>query len=51
MQQSYCGHELHGGQLKAAAHLRWLASCAPDGNLVVRALGAPVSKATFTHCD
>lgn len=44
IQGSYTGHDLHGGLLKVAPHLRWLASCGPDGNLLVRALGTPVGK-------
>ena len=39
---SFTGHELHGGYLSASPHLRWLASCAPDGNLILRAVGALV---------
>ncbi|KAJ7376946.1 Cilia- and flagella-associated protein 43 [Desmophyllum pertusum] len=34
------GHELHGGQLTLSPHLRWLASCSPDGKLLLRAVGA-----------
>ena len=39
---SFTGHELHGGYLTASPHLRWLASCAADGNLILRAVGALV---------
>lgn len=34
------GHELHGGHVILSPHQRWLASCAPDGKLVLRAVGA-----------
>jgi len=37
---SYPGHELHGGDVTLSPHLRWLASCAPDGKLLLRAVGA-----------
>ncbi|CAB3997164.1 cilia- and flagella-associated 43-like [Paramuricea clavata] len=40
IQDSFTGHELHGGRLTVSPHLRWLASCAPDGNLILRAVGA-----------
>jgi hypothetical protein len=42
IQDSFTGHELHGGHLTVSPHLRWLASCAPDGNLIIRAVGALV---------
>lgn len=37
---SYPGHELHGGRVVLSPHLRWLASCSPDGKLLLRAVGA-----------
>ncbi|KAM7447734.1 Cilia- and flagella-associated protein 43 [Porites harrisoni] len=37
---SYPGHELHGGRVTLSPHLRWLASCAADGKLLLRAVGA-----------
>ena len=40
VQDSFTGHELHGGNLTASPHLRWLASCAPDGSVILRTVGA-----------
>lgn len=37
---SYPGHDLHGGLVTLSPHLRWLASCSPDGKLLLRAVGA-----------
>ncbi|PFX29198.1 cilia- and flagella-associated protein 43-like [Stylophora pistillata] len=37
---SYPGHELHGGHVALSPHLRWLASCSPDGKLLLRTVGA-----------
>ncbi|XP_068708688.1 cilia- and flagella-associated protein 43-like [Montipora foliosa] len=37
---SFPGHDLHGGYVILSPHLRWLASCAPDGKLLLRAVGA-----------
>lgn len=42
IQDSFAGHELHGGNLTVSPHSRWLASCGPDGNLILRAVGALV---------
>lgn len=39
---SFPGHELHGGSVTLSPHLRWLASCSPDGKLLLRAVGALV---------
>ena len=46
---SYPGHELHGGRVTLSPHLRWLASCAADGKLLLRAVGALVRFASFSN--
>ena len=43
---SFPGHELHGGLVTLSPHLRWLASCSPDGKILLRAVGALVR----VHC-
>lgn len=46
---SYPGHELHGGLVTLSPHLRWLASCSPDGKLLLRAVGALVRLVCILH--
>ena len=41
------GHGLKGGCISASTHLRWLATGAPDGKLILRATGAIVSMTLF----
>ena len=46
---SYPGHDLHGGLVTLSPHLRWLASCSPDGTLLLRAVGALVRFVCIPH--
>ncbi len=42
--EEFEGHQLSGGVLALSPHLKWLATCGADGKLVLRAVGALVSK-------
>ena len=40
---SYPGHQLQGGEVLLSPHLKWLASYAPDGYVMLRTIGSMVS--------
>ena len=42
-ESSYSAHELDGGQAALSFHQKWLASVAPDGQLMLRLVENPVS--------
>lgn len=39
--ETYPCHGTTGGSLKLSCHCKWLLSCAPDGRIIVRSIGAP----------
>ncbi|CAD5121750.1 DgyrCDS10227 [Dimorphilus gyrociliatus] len=39
--ETYACHGTTGGSLKLSSHNKWLLSCAPDGRIIVRSIGAP----------